>query len=322
MKKKKLGLIIFFTLLVLLFIAIYVIPSITGAFQKTEIIEYGGLQVTDKVACYFVREETVYLASKAGSISYYIEQGQQLRKGVRVLDVVSDVEEGGDSIYPSIFETATAFGVPFGEPQTGYVSQLNGAISYFVDGFEAGLTPENMGTIPKDSLVDKKISVKNIVRESTVTGDPLYKLIDDNQWYVMYWTSAQNIVKYEKGNDVTLKLPKGEVDGKVYDIIDEGGEFRIILSFNRYYEDFDSLREIEAEVVTSNQVGLIINNKSIKSKKGQTGVYVKDVTGEFLFTPVKILSTDGEFSIVSVSTFIDKDGNEVETVNTYDEILK
>ncbi|MEG1930084.1 MAG: HlyD family efflux transporter periplasmic adaptor subunit [Anaerovorax sp.] len=323
MKKKRLGVTVFFIAAVALFAAIYVVPSITGILQKTEIIEYGGLQVTDKVTCYFVREEFVYLAEQAGAVSYYIEQGQEMRKNVRILDVVPNVDAGGSTIYPSIFETANAFGVPFGEPQPNYVSQINGSISYFVDGFEAALTPETMKTISRESLDDKKIEVQNVVRDHTVTGDPLYKMIDDNEWYVMYWTPAENIVKYEKGNEITLKLPKGEVVGKVFDIIDEGDTFRIILSFNRYYEDFDSLRKIEAEVVTSNKTGLIVSNKSIKSENGQPGVYVKDVTGAFVFKPVKILSTNGVYSTVESSYFYTDGGTKrVETVNVYDEIQK
>lgn len=326
MKKNRLALTIFIIAVITLFAITYAIPSVTGALKKTEIIQFGGLQVIDEVTCYFVREEQIYLAGQAGDISYYIEEGQQIRKGVKILDVSPNVNAGGNTKYAGVFEIAQGFGIPYGEPQTSYTSQINGAVSYYVDGFEAALTPETMTTIPKASLTDKKINAINMVTQSngsTVTGDPLYKLIDDNEWYVMYWTSAKNIVKYEKGNPITLKLSDGEVNGKVHDIIDEGGEFRIILSFNRYYEQFDRIREADVEVVTSNNVGLIISNGSIKTEKGQPGVYVKDVTGEFVFRPVKILSSDGEFSIVEVSYFYTDGGaTRVETVNVYDEVLK
>jgi hypothetical protein len=50
---------------------------------------------------------------------------------------------------------------------------------------------------------------------------------------------------------------------------------------------------------------------------------VKDKSGEYVFKPVKIITSDGEWSLVEVSYFYTDDGaTKVETVNIYDEILK
>ena len=130
-------------------------------------------------------------------------------------------------------------------------------------------------------------------------------------------------MKYEKGKPASIHLPLGEIDGKIDDIIDDDGEWMVIMSFNRYYEDFAKIRKIQADVITSDYKGLTIRNESITTKDGQPGVYVRDKSGEFVFEPVKIITSDGEWSLVEVSCFYTSGGAiKVDTVNIYDEILK
>jgi hypothetical protein len=46
------------------FYHIYVFPNVTGALKKTEVIEYGSLQVTDQVTAYIVRKRDSIFANK------------------------------------------------------------------------------------------------------------------------------------------------------------------------------------------------------------------------------------------------------------------
>ena len=52
-------------------------------------------------------------------------------------------------------------------------------------------------------------------------------------------------------------------------------------------------------------------NSSIATVDGQVGVYVKERTGDFTFTPIKIIASDGEDSAVSSSYFYDDEGQRV-----------
>ena len=49
---------------------------------------------------------------------------------------------------------------------------------------------------------------------------------------------------------------------------------------------------------------------------------VKQTSGEFVFTRIKVIASDGEYSVLKDVSFTDEDGNSVDTVNVYDEILK
>ena len=65
-----------------------------------------------------------------------------------------------------------------------------------------------------------------------------------------------------------------------------------------------------------------MDNKCIVKKHGKEGVYVRDKNGDYAFTRVNVLSTDGHHSIVSETTYYDAEGNAVYTVSVYDEVLK
>ncbi len=321
MKKNKIVLAIFFALTVSLFFITSAAPNLTGALKKTEVLQYGGLQVSDQVTCYLVREESVYLAGRAGQIQYYIEEGQQLRGGVRVLTVSPNSAADGTSQFSDLMKYSQDKNIPFGTVSQNNVTEFNGAISYYLDGFESIVTPETMSTISKEELESYNYKTVNVVRDNTVTGDPLYKIIDDNIWYILYWIDAGNISKYEIDKDVWVNLPLGQVKGKVYQILDDGKQWRVLLKFNRYYEDFAQLRKLNADVITSDNKGLIVRNESITAESGMAGVMVKDVAGKFKFKPIKVLSTNGEYSLIQVSQFETEDGKTVDTVNAYDEIL-
>ena len=119
-----------------------------------------------------------------------------------------------------------------------------------------------------------------------------------------------------------VELPKGEVEAGILDIIEDGDRWLILLKTDRYYEDFAKIRSVSAAVVTSDYNGIIISNESITVSDGKIGVSVKSKSGEFIFKPIKIITTDGKSSLVEMSYFIDENGEKVNTVNIYDEILK
>lgn len=394
-KKKNLHIYLFFIILFLLFIIIYAFPNVTGALKKTVILEYGGIQVTDDVTCYFVRDESVYLANRSGAINYYINEGEQIRKGVKVLDIKSGAvnsEEqndlpkimdriekfnGGESLFSEdikkinqeikrleerltvatksaktseiqklelaikklkakkryisaaddsarqeIVEENLPLG-GYGITPKEYVSQSKGIVSYYIDGYESEFTPENMSLLTKKKVENLKFDIQNVKRNTTTEGEPVYKIIDNNEWYTIFWVKPEDIVKYQKGKTAYLNLPLGQVKGTIKDIVDDQGEWMVIMSFNRYYKEFAQIRKADAQVVTADYKGLTIPNESITTKNKQPGVYVKDVNNEYVFKPVQIITSDGEYSLVEVSCFYTDGGTKrVETVNVYDEILK
>lgn len=318
-KKTKVLIILYVLIMAALLVIVYAIPKVTGALTSTEILEYGNLQVTDDVTCFAVRNETIYTASQSGNLNYYVTQDTQVRVGVRALSITQvSVDQESESPYAAMMERLGSAAVM----SSDYAAPMNGGVSYFADGYEAYFTPENMASISYKDVKDLKPEVKNLTRETTRRGEPVYKICDNSHWFLITWVDTGDIAKYESGNSVLIKFEDADIPATVYAVEDEGDKWQVTFETNRYYENFSTIRKVDVTVVTSDYSGILIPNKSITAVEGQVGVYVKTTTGDFEFTPIKIVTSDGEVSICKVSTYIDDAGKTVKTVEIYDEILK
>ncbi|HZK88213.1 MAG TPA: HlyD family efflux transporter periplasmic adaptor subunit [Anaerovoracaceae bacterium] len=317
--KKKLTFILFLLAGILLYTIIYVIPGVSGALKKTEIINYGELTVTDNITCYLVRNEKIYLSDTNGDINYYYEEGEHVRKGTKILDIQKNNVGEPKNEYKEILDK---LGSAAGK-QENDVTTFNGIVSYYIDGYEDFFTFEKMKKLKYEEVSKLNIETINLTRKKTFVNDPIYKICDNSSWYVIGWVEDGNVSKYVIGENVKIKLPKGEIDGAVEDIIEDGDKWLIIMKTDMYYAEFGKMRSGEATIITANASGIIIKNESITiDEKGNIGVYVKKKNKDYEFTPIKVINTDGEISAVEVSYFYDANGIETKTVDVYDEILK
>lgn len=277
---------------------IYIYPKFTDAFVRTSLVEYGSLKVAKEESCYIVRQEKLIYALEEGRLQYYAEEGELLRKGAKVAEMMS--------------------------PQTAYTADRNGLVSYYSDGLEDYFTPEKLYSLDKKEVESLNLVLSELKREVVEKGDPIFKLVDNGTWYGVIWAAKESSIRYEKGKTVHLVLPLDTVKGSINDIVDTGDGWLVILEFSRYYEDMPKLRKIQAQVITSDLEGLIIENKNITSRDGLPGVMVKDIGGKYNFRPVSVIATDGVFSLVESGYFsLVKDGEStrVKTVEPYDEIM-
>ncbi|MDD4376588.1 MAG: HlyD family efflux transporter periplasmic adaptor subunit [Eubacteriales bacterium] len=318
-KLKKKPIIIYILVLIILYVFIYVIPSITGALVRTYTVEYGNLQVVDEAIGYFVRNEKVYIATSSGKPNMYIKQGTLIRKGTSVMEVTGSEEGEINDKYQHILSNNRGNYVS----DYNYVSQAEGVVSYYADGYETLLTADNMSkmTLAKlDSVTEK--NVLKLERNSCIKGEPVFKIIDNARWYLLCFVDTVNKDRYIVDDEITVSFPDDEIRAKVKDIIEQGSKTLIILETNRYYEKFDRLRVADVKLITSDTNGLIVENTSITKVGKQQGVYVKNTSNSYEFVPVSVITTDGKYSVVEKSFYYDSEGNTVTTISTYDEILK
>lgn len=317
-KGKKRGLLLYIIVLIILGTITEIVPEVTGALTKTEILEYENMQITDEVVCYFVRHETVHLASKTGAINYYIEDGIKVRKNAKILDIAPQSAINDTSKYIDIMTRLDSTDVTL----TQMNSEQKGIVSYYVDGYEGYFTPEKMDTLKYKDIEGAKIYPVNLTRKITLAGEPLFKICEGDYWYMIAWVDPGNISKYEVGNNVKVDLPMAQIKASVEKLVDQGDRWLVIMKTTRFYEDFARIRSANATIITQDYSGIKVRNSSITTQNGVAGVYIKSKNREFVFRPVKIITSDGDYSLVYVSNFYDKDRNKVNTVEIYDEILK
>ncbi len=317
--KKKLAIALFVLTCMLLYTVIYIIPGVTGALKKTEIINYGELNVSDNIICYLVRDEKIYLSDTNGDINYYYEEGEQVRRGTKILDIQKkNVGEPKNEYEAILKKSGSAV-----SSQENNVTSFNGIVSYYIDGYEDYFTIEKMNNLKFDEVSKLDIEIINLTRKETFVNEPIYKICDNSTWYVIGWVENGNVSKYVIGENVKIKLPKGEITGAVEDIIEDAGKWLIIMKTDMYYAEFGQMRSGEATITTANASGIIIKNESITTdENGNIGVYVKKKNKDYEFKPIKVINSDGVISAVEVSFFYDEKGNEVKTVDVYDEILR
>ena len=285
----------------ILYVIIYVVPRVSGIFLETYTAEYGTLEVSQESSYMAVRDEKLYVSDNGGAVSRAAAQGRLMRKNSHIVDV------GGVKHY----------------------SQQKGIVSYYYDGLEGVYTPENMQTITEADLelTDEEkqtYAVRECSQGTAESGSPIFKIVDNKEWYLVCWLSAAEAEDIEAGRSITVEFDDGkQLKMKVMQVNPQGQNRQLILSCNRYYEKFDRIRSGTCRLIKSSKSGIIVDSDSIVEEDGQKGVYVMSKQlDEASFVPVKVLLSHGDKTVVEKNYFINAEGQKVSTVENYDEILK
>ena len=323
---KKSTVVLFVMVLIALYVIIEVVPTMVDTLKGTEIIEYGNLRVSNTVTAYVIRNENIYTAAQDMNVKYNVEEGTLVKQGSLILnEEPADVpkEEAAEGAEPEApaYQEMLDRSVEVVVPDQNGVSQRKGVVSYSIDGYETYLSPANMLKLDKEKVEGLDIQREDIKTEQAVTGQPLYKITSNNVWYLTFWVERGKISEYEVGNWVSVVLGDETISATVSNVVDCKDSWQIVLRTNRYYSNFAKDRVTEAEIVTTDVNGVLISNHCITTKDGQAGVYRKGTSGEYTFVPVLILATDGKVSAVREGYYYDEEGQMVNTVEVYDEVL-
>ena len=334
MKKGRLLVVLFVLALIILYVIIYVVPKMQGILENTTVLEYGTLPVTDSGEALIVRDETLFSAASEGRLKYKISESSKVRKGIKIVDLesgkvskkdfASENREGEKkSKYEDIISKAGK-NIKVSENNTANIS---GVVSYHVDGYEKILTPKTIKDLDGEKIKEINPEVIDIKRDSTLKGDPIYKLAKNTLWYLVVWKDKDEDIKnYEENKNVKIDIDNTQVDAKVNSIHEKDGGNLIVLETDMYYKNYSKFRKIQISVIFAEYQGLIVKNDSIVTEGKDTEneknwVYVKQRDDSYEQVPVNILATSGEYSVLSVKRYYDEEGLEVNTVNYYEEIL-
>ena len=184
-KGTKRTIFLFLLILAVLYVLIYVVPQVSDIFVETYSAEYGTLQIKEETDCLFVRTEKTYTAPFGGTVNRVISRGKLMRTSARIVDV----------------------------GQTACYSDMRGIVSYYYDGLESLYTPENMDSLKSSVLKQISESEENKVRKAAendaAAGDVIFKIVDNQQWYLVCWISPQTAERCTEGSTVTVDFEDG-----------------------------------------------------------------------------------------------------------------
>ena len=319
-KRKKNPAIILLIIIVILYIITEIAPVIVERTVSTVIIEHEELVVEEEVECYALRSETIYSAPTNGNVKYIYENGDLVKVGAKVLDFqeTSDDNSGERDKYSKLIDRAES-------PKIDNVEYAprKGIFTTYLDGNEKYFVLENYKNITEEKAKARKDQTVDVNATKVGNNQPLYKISDQSAIYLMCWIESGSVSKYREGDVVEVKFDEDtNVKFTIERIDKEGSKWKMLMGTNRYFEEFADFRSKKVKIVSSDMEGLKIPNSALTTKNGVVGVMVGDKSGEFNFVPVKIITSDGEHSIVKGNIYYDEKGNLVNTVRIYDEILR
>lgn len=217
-----------------------------------------------------------------------------------------------------------------------YYSQNGGIISYLVDGYENIYRPlefekytyEKLNS--NDYLKELELSQNKSEDNTQVSiGDPIYKLLDDFQWYIaIKIEDAKEIIDLDVNQNIKIKIndDNSQVEGKIININKNDNKAVIIVEFDTMMYKFYDKRVSTLELIKSEQDVLKIPKKSITDKDGQDGVYIKNKGGIVEFKPIFEIKQSGEYVYIQTGddnskVYLEKDSEGIKTISIFDELI-
>lgn len=202
-------------------------------------------------------------------------------------------------------------------------NQGAGYVSYYVDGAEARLSTAAVESLTYDDL--KSLTGRKAVKvpdKKCGKGYPVFKVVRNSKWYLVFYLSNKDAEKYEAGDTVSVDINGEKVDVTVSSVESGSKNTRIILVCKSFFEGFFEIRNLDTTITVASAEGLVLEDSSIvEAPDGKRGVFVKNKLGEHVFKPVRAKADDGTQCVVYSDIYVDNGGNFVETIGTYDEII-
>jgi len=204
-------------------------------------------------------------------------------------------------------------------------TQRGGIISFYVDNYEEVFTYDQVMTNRLGDYLDHEILPRNISRESVTRGDVLYKIIDDNDYFIIIVGDKSLFSQYERNDSVEVMVGLEEVTGTVESFIPLDDQVGVAIKVTEYLEDFYKKRFMDVTIKQDDYKGLLVKSTSLTRLGESYGVYVLDSSGTVRFKPVSVIQYQGSDVLVESDFYFifDQDENKkVETISANDRIIK
>ena len=203
------------------------------------------------------------------------------------------------------------------------VTKDSGYISYYVDGAEARLSTDNIDALTEKDL--KALTGSKAIKmpeNHCGKGYPIFKVVRNGKWYLVFYLDNESAAKYFDADTVNIDINGEPVTVRVSRVESGTKTSKIVLSCKTFFEGFLETRNLDTTVTLVEAEGLVLEDSSIvEAPDGMRGVFVKNKLGEHVFKPVKAKADNGTKCVAFSDIYVDDEGNFVETIRTYDEIV-
>ncbi len=268
--------------------------------EKIKIIE----NTTDIQALTEYKEEISELLLKKAKII-----GESSQSGSYIQELISQREEYEEQLM---------------EGSEYITAPVSGVVSYRVDGLEEILTVDSIDSLTAESLEELEVKTGKIVS----TSEESAKIIDNFGCYIATVLDSDTAKDAEEGDTVTITLSSNnEVTAKIYSVKKEDdGKVLITFKLTTLNEELISYRKISFNITWWSYSGIKVPNNAILVDENNLKYIVKKTSTGLVNIFVKILKTNGQYSIISTYSSDDLKELGIESSNyrgidVYDTIL-
>lgn len=209
-----------------------------------------------------------------------------------------------------------------------YRAEDAGVVTYKIDKVESKYSVENLENISFSYIENNKPQENQGQMNNVKTGDALYKLIDNFEYYIaLPVDKAENISNYEVGDRIELLIDSkislmGNVDR--INVVDDKAVLIVKLKVKLSELGYDRVHD--AGIIKDRIKSYVIKTDAIVEVNNQVGVYVKELNGIVKFRPIEIIVQNEIDTIISTGDskgFI-KDsitGEDTRTITLFDELI-
>lgn len=258
---------------------------------------------------YIVKEQLALIGSKSKDISF---------SNTLVGQSIENLELKMDSINSEIVSNNTI-----------YYSSQAGIISYRLDGYEDVYLPKDFENYIYDKLIKDMSREKNDEDFNVSAGQPIYKNIDNFQWYLaIKIEDLSEIEGYDVNKYINIQMNEDSqvIRGKVIAINTSEDKGVLVAQFDSVLHDNYLIRFPEIEIIKSKTDGYKIPSEVIVDRDSVKGVYIKDKSSIVRFRPINIIGEENNYTYVDMG---DNYGNiklpgeegSFSTISLFDEIF-
>lgn len=213
----------------------------------------------------------------------------------------------------------------------GYFPDMAGIISFSIDGYEEEYNSTHRENYILADFDTMSIDGKKIEdNENVKIGDPIFKIIDNFEWHMLIRVENMKAIEsYNEGDSILVAAENIEDNfrGSIESIKEEKEEVLLVCKFTSDFQKIYDKRFINIDIIKSNPDGFKIPTRSITTKDGIKGVYIKSISGVIRFRPIVILKEENKSAYIKGGDEDDKidirGSDKLEkTITDFDEILK
>lgn len=185
-------------------------------------------------------------------------------------------------------------------------SQISGVFSKNVDSLEEVITPKSVMTYKLTDYNKLRETVKE-QNSSANSGQPVCKVVNNHEWYVMTTVSKKEAAEIKVGKSVKMRfgyLPGVTANGEIaYISTEDSGTDRnvVVVKFEEYREGVFSIRYSDIELILESYEGYKIPVSALRvTDDGEKGVLVK-TAGSQVIKPCNVIYSDTVRQTVIIS---------------------